>query len=403
MFLGYNILAFTRSSNKRGFTLIELLVVIAIIGILSTLVIVSLNNSRASARDAKRLNDLKAMANALELYYANNNEYPPSLTPGQSLEADGIVYMNKVPNNPTPYTDGGCANSDYQYEVSQGGLFYSLMTCIGLRSGSLSAGNIIMSPNGLKEDFTDDSKIYFAAMSTPLSTEQQERIDTLVRRLYVDLSITNLSQAFDFFYLHANETPEAALRNLVKRSHDATNINSTTFTQWQGFTGNGSNMHLNTNYNPSTSATALLSNSGSMGVYVRSNNLTDGGSLMGNTGVTNRSEIIVRTTHVQGRLNNTTSHYSTGMHGNDIRGMWIEQQTGKLYIYKNATLLQESSTSVTSGYTTANIFILSTGSNYSFNQVSVAYIGKGLSATEVSNITNSIEWYMDDLGTGVID
>ena len=61
---------------KKGFTLIELLVVIAIIGILASIVLVSLNNARQSARDTKRISDMRSVSLALELYYANNGNYP---------------------------------------------------------------------------------------------------------------------------------------------------------------------------------------------------------------------------------------------------------------------------------------------------------------------------------------
>ena len=65
---------------KKAFTLIELLVVIAIIGILSSVVVASLNSARVKARDARRVADLKQIQVALELYYDANNKYPAALT-----------------------------------------------------------------------------------------------------------------------------------------------------------------------------------------------------------------------------------------------------------------------------------------------------------------------------------
>lgn len=61
---------------SRSFTLIELLVVISIIGLLSSIVFTSLSSARASARDARRLSDIREIQNALELHYADKGYYP---------------------------------------------------------------------------------------------------------------------------------------------------------------------------------------------------------------------------------------------------------------------------------------------------------------------------------------
>ncbi len=63
--------------ERRGFTLIELLVVIAIIGILASIVLVSLGQARAKARDSIRVQNLKQVALALEMYaLENGGKYP---------------------------------------------------------------------------------------------------------------------------------------------------------------------------------------------------------------------------------------------------------------------------------------------------------------------------------------
>ena len=103
----------------RGFTLIELLVVIAIIGILSSVVLASLNTARMKGRDARRMADLEQIRTALELYYNDRGYYPQSNCgwdcnayrysydgSWDSLAADLRPYISTLPKD--PLNTGGC-------------------------------------------------------------------------------------------------------------------------------------------------------------------------------------------------------------------------------------------------------------------------------------------------------
>ena len=63
------------NNRSRGFTLIELLVVIAIIGILSAVVLASLNTARSKGNDAAVKANLNTVGTQAALYLSDNNTY----------------------------------------------------------------------------------------------------------------------------------------------------------------------------------------------------------------------------------------------------------------------------------------------------------------------------------------
>jgi prepilin-type N-terminal cleavage/methylation domain-containing protein len=122
--------------HARGFTLIELLVVIAIIGVLSSVVLASLNSARNKAVDAKKKQELREMITAVERYYIDTNTIPANPIPGSWVPADTALtstlvpqYMPVIPTSPDniPY---------YYYDYGT----YFIVASI-LKDGSYGPGN----------------------------------------------------------------------------------------------------------------------------------------------------------------------------------------------------------------------------------------------------------------------
>lgn len=91
--------------------MIELLVVIAIIGILSSVVLASLNTAREKARDAQRKSDLHQISVALELYYDANGTYT---IPGTGYSGNSTGWYN--------YEGGGTYVKSIAHGLSEAGL-----------------------------------------------------------------------------------------------------------------------------------------------------------------------------------------------------------------------------------------------------------------------------------------
>ncbi|OGH06498.1 MAG: hypothetical protein A2171_01905 [Candidatus Levybacteria bacterium RBG_13_35_9] len=100
-----------QSNNKNGFTLVELIVVFGLLAILIGIAILILNpfGQLRKAYDTKRQSDIEELTKALDIYYHDNNCYPPSLA---SLTSGGqSAYIKKLPQDPEFSSTG----QDYVY------------------------------------------------------------------------------------------------------------------------------------------------------------------------------------------------------------------------------------------------------------------------------------------------
>src|SRR5262249_47954598 len=81
--LGFRDLECYRTEKKNGFTLIELLVVIAIIGVLASLLLPALANTKEQAKLIKCISNQKQIGVAFHLYGDDNDTRFPPLAPYQ--------------------------------------------------------------------------------------------------------------------------------------------------------------------------------------------------------------------------------------------------------------------------------------------------------------------------------
>lgn len=105
-----------REQSFSGFTLVEILVVVAIIGLLATIVMISLSGVGEKGNNARRIEDLRSIHTALVSYYYKATPYyfptdagasPYSLN-SSSVTASTYVknlatsYIQKIPDDPDP-------------------------------------------------------------------------------------------------------------------------------------------------------------------------------------------------------------------------------------------------------------------------------------------------------------
>lgn len=125
-----------RHRGERGFTLIELMIVVAIIAILAGILIPNFVNARAQAQTSACESNLRAIATAMELYYADHQRYPDAGAIPDALNAGAVTYLNNTPRDPA---DAGATPSKYTFTQPTGDGQSYLIACPGTHTPSTLA------------------------------------------------------------------------------------------------------------------------------------------------------------------------------------------------------------------------------------------------------------------------
>ncbi|MGW3549240.1 type II secretion system protein [Janibacter hoylei] len=135
---------YNSSIGARGFTIVELLIVVVVIAILAAISIVAYRGVQERARDSQRLQDVKTISKALEMYYVDNGQFPSGscgsscptpkkISAAWATTADGSwsvleaalvpKYIRALPKDPSASTDSAAGLSgglNYDYFLGNG-------------------------------------------------------------------------------------------------------------------------------------------------------------------------------------------------------------------------------------------------------------------------------------------
>lgn len=233
---------------------------------------------------------------------------------------------------------------------------------------------------------------------------QNELIDSLINYPSVESPYWD---RMDALWVFAQNNSTNAYTNWINPgTNDVSDPGSTepSFTEWEGFTGNGTDDTLSTNYNPTTDATNYAQDDATFSIYVMND---IGGESVSSFGYNGTNDVYFRprggsSTNGYFKLNTTDTYPISEI--SDSKGLWIvaRRASNDNEVYLNGSSAG-TSVQVSTGVPNGDLIIFNDGdgSGYSSHQFAIIFIMDGINDTEAAQLNRFFERYMDHLGTGV--
>lgn len=252
--------------------------------------------------------------------------------------------------------------------------------------------------------YCDEYDAVLAAMTNQPSEAVAEAQNTLVEALIAGGYWARMDQLL-VFATYTNADSEALINWISPGTNNATLVAlaAGSFSQYDGFTGDGVDGWINTNFNPSTDGSNFTQNSASFAIYLGNSGLTEDFATAG-CYATNRVMIMAR--HSEGVLevaaNNGGDDTYLGPSTNSS-GLFLVSRTSSSALsgYRNGALVGTNSSSTSTARPNENIGLLTfTGveASFSTNLIRFSYIMDATAnATEADAIYDIFMTYLNTI------
>lgn len=274
-----------------------------------------------------------------------------------------------------------------------------------LRHSSL--GMAIGVPFYNRKNYEPEIDLLMGSLTTGITESHKSKLNKLVIDLKDTFNKNALSEKFDCIWVTGNYTKEISYKNLVKRQHDCTDIVAPTWVQYEGIQGNNSE-YVDTNFSPA-SGVNYTQDDNSFGVYVRDTKVADSNYALGiNDGGGSWMSLINPHRYLdQYKVYNNGGGSVTASNGGTAVGITGCMRTGNNSIagIKNKTLT--GGTGLSKPMPDMNFYLMGVNMSGvpSFGdslQIALAWFGGSFTQTELNGFVDSIEYYLDSVGVGVL-
>ena len=254
--------------------------------------------------------------------------------------------------------------------------------------------------------YETESKRLFNNMASAPDSGRKRIINNLIKRLKEDGGGTVLER---LWIMAAHNQQASRINWKSPGTYTLTEVNSPTWTINQGYTGNASNMYLNTNFIPSTNAVQATLNNTNLFIYSRTDQAASIKSEMGGLDATDGDFCQIRSSGnvMRGRVNSATPSVQTVSTISNSLGLfsYIRQDSSNQLFHQNGVALGGGIAKTSTAMGTVALYLLgfnNNGTAASLTDKQLAIAGFGSGSINTLLLFNAIEAYMDAIGTGVV-